>query len=98
MEPDPRTPSGAHRLRLLNEPAPVEVRLQGGRPAALRDHRRGRWRAVERVEEVWRLEDGWWRERGLLLRTYFRLLLADGDLVTVYQEGNGPHWWLQRYS
>jgi hypothetical protein len=97
MEPDPRTPSGAHRLRLLNEPAPVELRLEEGRPAALRDHRRGRWRVVERVEEVWRLEDGWWRERGLL-RTYFRLLLADGDLVTVYQEGNGPRWWLQRYS
>ena len=98
MEPDSRTPSGAHRLRLLNQPAPVELRLSEGRPAALRDPRRGGWRPVERVEEVWRLEDGWWRERGLLVRTYFRLLLAGGDLVTVYQEGNGPNWWLQRYS
>lgn len=97
MEPHPRTSSGAHRLRLLNQPTQVELRLRGGRPAELRDQKRGRWRAVESVEEVWRVEDGWWRGKSLL-RTYFRLLLTDGHVVTVYQEGAGSDWWMQRYS
>lgn len=44
------------------------------------------------------MEDGWWREQGLLVRTYFRLLLTDGHVVTVYQDGAGPRWCLQRYS
>jgi hypothetical protein len=94
MESNPRTPPGAHRLRLLNEPARVELRLRDGLPAAVRE--RERWRAVERVEEVWRVEDGWWRERGVA-RTYFRLLFIDGHVATVYRDGASSDWWLQRY-
>ncbi|MGH7911222.1 MAG: hypothetical protein ACREOV_05835 [Candidatus Dormibacteraceae bacterium] len=57
---------------------------------------RGRWRMIERVEEVWRVEDGWWRDRAVA-RTYFRLLLADGHVATVYRDGASPSWWMQRY-
>jgi hypothetical protein len=57
---------------------------------------RGEWRRCARVEEVWRVEDGWWRPNPVR-RTYFRLGLEDGLLVTVYLDHTGGGWWQQRY-
>ncbi|MFZ0215065.1 MAG: hypothetical protein WAM30_03900 [Candidatus Dormiibacterota bacterium] len=94
MESHPRTPPGAHRLRLLNVPAPVELRLERNLPASVR--LRGRWRPVDRVEEVWRVQDGWWREQEIA-RTYLRLLLDDGHVVTIYRDDTEQSWWAQRY-
>jgi hypothetical protein len=86
------------------------VRLQtdpgNGAPTAV--ELRGRWRTVVRVEEVWRIDDGWWRPHPVQ-RTYFRLALDDGRALTLYRDqadrgqggqggkGGGGGWWLQRY-
>jgi hypothetical protein len=48
------------------------------------------------VEEVWRVEDGWWRPRPVR-RTYFRLALEDGLVVTVYLDQVDGRWWSQKY-
>lgn len=93
MEPDPRTKAGAHRLRPLNQPQPVRLQAAGGLPRAVA--LRGRWLEVARVEEVWRVEEGWWRPQPLR-RTYFRLALADGRLLTVYRDHLEGGWWTQR--
>jgi hypothetical protein len=94
MEPRARTPSGAHRLRRLNVPAPIEVRGEGGVPGRVRLG--GRWRGVAHVDEVWRIDDGWWRPDPVA-RTYFRLALEDGRVVTVYRDDAEGTWWAQRY-
>lgn len=94
MEPDPRTATGAHRLRPLNAPAPAEVQEEAGVPRAL--SLRGRWRRVQRVEEVWRVDDGWWRPRPVR-RTYFRVALEEGQLVTLFLDQEEGGWWSQRY-
>ena len=94
MEPDPRTATGAHRLRPLNAPAPAQVREEAGVPRAL--SLRGRWRRVLRVEEVWRVDDGWWRPQPVR-RTYFRVALDEGVLVTLFHDQEEGGWWSQRY-
>jgi len=94
MESNPRTPSGPHRLRPLNGPEPAAVKAKGGLPLAVQF--RGSWRPVARMEEVWRVDDGWWRPDPVT-RTYFRLDLGDGLVLTVYRDDEEATWWIQRY-
>ncbi|HEV7680264.1 MAG TPA: hypothetical protein VGQ42_17020 [Candidatus Dormibacteraeota bacterium] len=83
-------------MRLRTDP-------RSGAPAAV--ELRGAWRTVARVEEVWRVDDGWWRPHPVQ-RTYFRLALDDGRALTLYREQadagagartGGGAWWQQRY-
>ncbi len=96
MEPGPGTPAGARRLRPLNQAQPLALRTDpaSGAPGAVEV--RGAWRSVARVEEVWRIDDGWWRPHPVQ-RTYFRLALDDGRSLTVYRDQAEGGWWLQRY-
>ncbi|MCJ7490955.1 MAG: hypothetical protein MUP15_02170, partial [Dehalococcoidia bacterium] len=55
----------------------------------------GRRLAVERVEDVWRIDDEWWREE--VSRLYYRLLLEDGRALTVYRDLDKGSWFLQEY-
>jgi hypothetical protein len=54
---------------------------------------------VTRVEEVWRISEEWWRGDPLA-RTYYRVLLADGRLDTLFhddQPGATGGWYQQSY-
>jgi len=94
MEPDTGTPAGAHRLRSLNQPAPVTVETDTeGIPRAVIQRRR-RY-AVEVVQETWRLDDEWWRPNPVS-RLYYRLALEEGRIVTVYLDLLERRWWVQR--
>jgi hypothetical protein len=70
------------------------VQVEAGLPRAVRF--RGRWRPVPRVEDAWRIDDGWWRPDPVA-RTYFRLDLGEGLLLTVYRDDEKGAWWMQRY-
>lgn len=94
MEPSSRTPARAHRLRRLNTPEAVPVHGESGLPEAVRQ--RGRWRRIERIAEVWRVDDGWWRPSPVA-RTYFRVELEGGHLLTLYRDDEKGTWWTQRY-
>jgi hypothetical protein len=55
---------------------------------------------VASVQDRWRLDDEWWRERPIS-RLYHALVLEDGTLLTVYHdlshdEEEGPAWFEQR--
>ena len=90
-----RSGSTTGRLRRLNQPQPTEVRTaDSGVPAEVLF--KGSWRRCARVEEVWRVEDGWWRPNPVK-RTYFRLALEDDLLLTVYMDHIAAGWWIQRY-
>ncbi|MGQ9572250.1 MAG: hypothetical protein ACUVV3_03560 [Dehalococcoidia bacterium] len=52
--------------------------------------------AVAAVQDRWRIDDEWWRERPVS-RLYFSLLLEDGQVVTVYQDLIGLRWARQAY-
>ena len=94
MESGPRAKVGAHRLRPLNAPVPVQLRVDAGVPRAVLQ--RAGWRRVDRVEQVWRVDDGWWRPSPVA-RTYFRLGLESGHVITLYRDDIEGTWWAQSY-
>ena len=96
MVSDPRAPLGARALRPLNGPLPIAVRADAeGRPLAVRRRGWSRGRAVARVQDRWRLDDEWWRERPIS-RLYYALVLDDGTLLTVYRDLVRAAWFEQR--
>ena len=56
---------------------------------------RGRRRRVARVQDSWRIDDEWWRDP--IGRRYYRLVLDDGSLRTVYQDLVDGGWYEQGY-
>jgi len=95
MVQDPRTPLRAHRLRPLAAPAGARVQAdECGMPRAVAYE--GAMRVVAAVQDRWRIDDEWWRERPLS-RMYYQLQLEGGRVVTVYQDLPGGAWWIQRY-
>ena len=81
-------------LSPLKEPRPVVVATgEGGEPVAV--VLGGRRLAVERVEDVWRIDDEWWREE--VSRLYYRLLLEDGRPLVVFHDLISGRWAEQGY-
>jgi len=80
-------------LRLLPEPAPVEVKTENGRPVELRDA--GKTRIVAAAEGPERLSGDWWKDP--YRREYFRVCTVDGELLWLYREirrTGDLRWWL----
>jgi aspartyl/asparaginyl beta-hydroxylase (cupin superfamily) len=50
---------------------------------------------VVQVQDVWRIDDEWWREE--VSRLYYRLLLEDGRRVTIYNDLISLDWHQQEY-
>lgn len=98
MVTDPGTTEGAHGLRPLGTPRPVEVRVDRlGGPAAIL--RRGRSVTVAQVRQVWRVAEAWWRDESLA-RTYVEVVAEDGTVVTLFHDDREPPadgWYEQRY-
>jgi hypothetical protein len=90
-----RAATRAHRLRPLNRADPIRVETdEAGEPQAVV---LGRERlAVAAVQDRWRIDDEWWRERPVS-RLYFSLLLEDGRVMTVYRDLVSGRWWMQSY-
>lgn len=81
-------------MRSVNRPVPARVRAgAGGAPAAVEVGKR--WRPVEGVQERWRVDEGWWWEQPVS-RMYWRLVLAGGRQITVYEDLADKSWWVQR--
>jgi hypothetical protein len=51
--------------------------------------------AVAQVQDVWRIDDEWWREE--VSRLYYRLLLEDGRVWTLYRDLTRDQWYKQDY-
>jgi hypothetical protein len=93
MVADPRTSPRADGLRPLNRPRPVEVLTGDGLPAVVVES--GRRRRVAHVQDVWHIDDEWWREP--IARRYYRVALDDGVVRTVYHDGERDEWFAQGY-
>jgi hypothetical protein len=92
-----REASGPRALLPLNRPEPLHVEAKGGWPLALSSSgRRGR-RQVTSIEDVWRVEEEWWRDTPIV-RTYFEVLLDDGRRSTLFFDHTASSWFAQRYA
>lgn len=93
MVPDPRAKARAEQLRPLNRPQAAVIQTENGLPAAVvegtRRHR------VTQVQDVRRTDDEWWRNP--ISRRYYRLVLEDGSLRTVYHDLIVDAWYAQAY-
>ena len=86
--------AGAGAIRALNEPRPINVRAgERGMPLEVQVDS---WRRVLSVEERWRLDDEWWREQPVS-RMYWRVLLDDGQDLTIWQDLTMRVWYRQDY-
>ena len=97
MVTHPGTAPGAGPLyRPLNLPCPAAVRTDArGLPQAVAGSPAGESAAAVRaLLDVWELDDEWWREDPIR-RRYFRLLLADGRVLTVFYDLVSGSWFRQ---
>jgi hypothetical protein len=81
------------KLRALNEPRPVRVRVgDAGAPLVVMEGQRPR--RVEIVRECWRIDDEWWRSP--ISRLYYSVVLENGKSMTLYQDLIQGGWYVQR--
>ena len=89
--PERRWLLGAGR-RPLALPTAVAVECRQGRPWRVGfGRRRGDWRLVAAVADCWELETDWWQPEPVDHR-YWALALAEGGLVTVFQDRLSGSW------
>jgi hypothetical protein len=93
MVTNPGAPSRPHHLRALNEPRPVTVIANDGRPIALIDPHGQH--GITQIQDTWIIEDEWWRQE--INRQYYSLLLDNGTLRTVYHDRVADTWHEQTY-
>jgi hypothetical protein len=90
----PRSSEPATRIEPLNMPQPLEVEAdERGAPLAVAT--REGLRRVEAIQDVWRVDDEWWRTT--VSRRYFMLRLESGLLRVVFQDLTTGAWHVQRY-
>jgi hypothetical protein len=89
-----RATARADQLRPLNRPREIRVHTgKHGHPVIVAT---GRLRQpVREIQDVWRIDDEWWREP--ISRLYYRLLLANGHIRTVYHDLVTGRWHAQEY-
>jgi len=84
--------TGAYRP--LNLPRPVEVAEDiAGWPLAVKGRRR---QAITSIDDRWRLDDEWWRERPVA-RLYYAVRLAAGLRLVLYKDLDDNRWYEQDY-
>jgi hypothetical protein len=71
----------------------VGVEVDGeGAPARIEARR---WLRVVAVQDLWRIDDEWWRARPVS-RMYYGCVLEDGRQMTVFQDLVSDKWYRQR--
>ena len=86
------TPS-ASSLRPLNLPIPISVEEDGnGRPLAV--NQKGRIMKIISIDDLWRIDEEWWREKPIA-RMYYQLTAEGGGHLTVFRDMIGSSWYRQ---
>jgi hypothetical protein len=93
MVTDSGTSTRPDQLRPLNPPRQITVEERKGMPIALISSNR-RYR-VDRIQDVWCIDDEWWREP--ITRRYFQIVLDTGALRTIYHDLVQDSWYEQGY-
>ena len=85
----------ADTYRSVNIPEPVKVEEapSSGLPFAIDSPRR---QAVKTVEDVWRIDDEWWRSEPVS-RIYYEVILVSGQRLVLYKDLLTEDWYRQAY-
>ena len=91
-----RAPLGARPQRALNAPLPVRVWIdEQGVPVAVQRRPWPRPLQVQGIQDRWRIDDEWWRDRPIA-RLYYTLLLPYLPPLTLYHDRYADAWFEQR--
>lgn len=94
MVADSRKTLRADSLKPVNLPEPVLVELDAsGQPQAVKLPRR---QAIIAIDDMWRLDDEWWRSEPVS-RLYWTVRLASGNRLVIYQDLIDGGWYRQSY-
>jgi hypothetical protein len=94
MVQDTRKTLHTDTLKPVNLPESISVKEDPkGKPAALET---GRWQTVDTIEDSWRIDDEWWRQRPTT-RRYFAVRLAEGRRLVIFKDLTDDRWYRQSY-
>ena len=94
-----KTPGIRGSYEPLNMPVPVQViATLDGKLARIVETRKGRLirSQVDRVMDIWELDDEWWRTRPIK-RRYCKLLMDSGGVLTVFKDLTSDELFRQEY-
>ena len=81
-------------LRPLNLPVSIAVEEDTrGRPLTL--ILRGRKLKVASIDDLWEIDEEWWREKPVL-RMYYQVATEDGRPITLFRDMVDGGWYRQR--
>ena len=81
-------------FRAINKPIPETVMCtKQGVPKVIKFN--GKWIDIVSVEDMWRIDDEWWRNQPIS-RMYFSCNLYEGVKITFYHDLTNQLWYLQR--
>ena len=96
MVKNPGETPGAGAIRPLNPPVPIVVKEDEHQKPETVVLGRNRFR-VENTEDQWEIDEEWWRTRSTS-RTYYHVLLEDGQTLTIFRDAVSGRWYQQRYE
>jgi hypothetical protein len=80
------------RLRSLGFPSPVRVQVdQKGQPIKIGHQGRRGGGNVAFIQEIWRIDDEWWRSP--ISRLYYQVVLENGKVMTLYRDLTDECWY-----
>ena len=80
---------GAGAIRPLNLPVPVVVKEdEARRPVSV--VLRGRRLEIASIEDVWEIDDEWWRPVRVH-RLYYRTITTEGTSLTLFRDAGAAH-------
>ncbi len=94
MVQNSRATPGPGTLRPLNLPVPVAVE-EDTRQRPLAHSLRGRKLKVASIDDLWEVEDEWWREKPIY-RMYYQVATEDGRHITVFRDLADGGWYRQK--
>ncbi|PPD57641.1 hypothetical protein [Dehalogenimonas etheniformans] len=84
----------ADTLKPVNLPEPIAVDEEAsGQPRVVT---LGRKLPVAVIDDIWRLDDEWWRARALS-RMYYAVILVNGRRLTLFKDLVDGKWYHQSY-
>jgi hypothetical protein len=82
----------AGTLKPVNQPEPERVEEDiSGLPVALRTKRR---QPVKTIDDIWRIDDEWWRSEPVS-RLYYAIRLVSGQRLVIYKDLISGNWYRQ---
>lgn len=86
---------GPGRPRQAPSPEPKRQPSRSALSTNLSEERRGaaphEWRRVREVLDTWRIDDEWWRKEPVS-RLYYRVVLEDGTMTSLFKDLIGGQW------